>query len=91
MAQEGKSTITANLAAALALAELRVLVVDADLRKPQQHRLFRSSRAEGLTSALLEGSVDGRVKQVEPQGLEGPHQRAFTTQILPRCWVLQKC
>jgi non-specific protein-tyrosine kinase len=70
MAQEGKSTITANLAAALALAELRVLVVDADLRKPQQHRLFGIKQGGGLTSALLEGSVDGRVKAVDPEGLK---------------------
>ncbi len=65
MAQEGKSTITANLAAALAKAELRVLVVDADLRKPQQHRFFGIKQGGGLTSALLDGTIDGRVKQVE--------------------------
>ena len=70
MAQEGKSTITANLAAALAKAELRVLVVDADLRKPQQHRLFGVKQGGGLTSALLDGPVDGRVNKVEPAGLE---------------------
>jgi polysaccharide biosynthesis transport protein len=78
MAQEGKTTVTANLAAALAKAELRVMVVDADLRKPQQHRLFGVKQSGGLTSALLEGSLDGRVKQVESAGL-----RILTSGHLP--------
>ncbi len=37
---EGKSVTTANLALTLAHAGLRVLVIDADLRLPTQHRLF---------------------------------------------------
>jgi tyrosine-protein kinase Etk/Wzc len=40
-AAEGKSTVNANLAVALAQSGKRVLLVDADLRKPSLHRLFR--------------------------------------------------
>lgn len=67
--QEGKSIITANLAAALALTELRVLVVDADLRRPQQHQIFGFEQANGLTNSLLERTMDGRLKQAGPAGL----------------------
>ena len=37
---EGKSVTVANLAVTLALAGKKVVVVDADLRRPRQHRLF---------------------------------------------------
>lgn len=53
---EGKSTIAANLARALALSGERVLVVDADLRRPRQHDLFQVSGDVGL-SEVLAGEV----------------------------------
>ena len=37
---EGKTTTAANLAVVLAQADLRVLVLDADLRKPMVHEVF---------------------------------------------------
>src|SRR5215467_3788125 len=45
---EGKSTTVANLAIALAQNGRRVIVVDADLRRPGQHTLFGVQREEGL-------------------------------------------
>jgi capsular exopolysaccharide synthesis family protein len=53
---EGKSSVAANLAAASAMAGRRVVLVDADLRKPQVHRLFRLPNAVGLSS-LLSGEI----------------------------------
>src|SRR5580704_14959311 len=50
---EGKSTTTANLAIALAQNGRRVIVIDADLRRPGQHTLFGLAHAEGLSSVLL--------------------------------------
>lgn len=50
--QEGKSTTVANLGACLAQADRSVLLVDADLRKPVLHTLFRQGRIPGLSSYL---------------------------------------
>jgi len=49
---EGKSTTVANLAVALAQTGRRVIVIDADLRRPGQHTLFSVERDEGLSNAL---------------------------------------
>ena len=49
---EGKSTVVASLACALAAVRHPVLVIDADLRRPRQHHLFDISNREGLTDAL---------------------------------------
>lgn len=66
---EGKTTIAANLAIALAQAGHRVLVVDADLRSPSLHRLFGMRENLGLVSYLT-GHQDWR-SVVRPSGLPG--------------------
>jgi succinoglycan biosynthesis transport protein ExoP len=50
--KEGKSIVAANLAAVLAQGEKRVLLIDADLRRPVQHKLYDVSAAEGLAELL---------------------------------------
>jgi len=50
---EGKSLTAANLAVALARGGRRVVLVDVDMHRPTQHRLFRLVNNIGLTTLLL--------------------------------------
>ena len=54
---EGKSTTTANVAVAFAQSDRKVLVIDADLRKPTMHHTFHRSNRRGLTT-ILTGQAD---------------------------------
>jgi capsular exopolysaccharide synthesis family protein len=51
-AGEGKTSVAANLAVSFAEINQRVLLIDADLRKPQLHDLFDVSNGWGLTNLL---------------------------------------
>jgi tyrosine-protein kinase Etk/Wzc len=50
---EGKSTTIANLAVAFAQAEKRVLLVDADMRRPTLHSAFGLSKNPGMTDLFV--------------------------------------
>jgi succinoglycan biosynthesis transport protein ExoP len=50
---EGKSEVSANLAAVLAQAGRRVLLVDADMRQPNQHHLWNLINIEGLSNVIV--------------------------------------
>jgi succinoglycan biosynthesis transport protein ExoP len=50
--QEGKTVTTCNMAIAMAQTGKRVLIVDADLRKPRLHRVFGVKNLNGLTKYL---------------------------------------
>ena len=50
--QEGKSSVSANLAVARAQCGQRILLVDADMRRPTQHHIWEISNQFGLSNAL---------------------------------------
>ena len=69
---EGKSVTAANLALAMAQAGLRVILVDADFRRPSLHALFDLDNDRGLTNALLqsEPDLDGYAHSTDYENLQ---------------------
>jgi succinoglycan biosynthesis transport protein ExoP len=50
---EGKTVVASNVAVALAQAHQRVLIVDADMRKPRIHTVFNRKQTPGLSNLLV--------------------------------------
>ena len=50
---EGKTTVASNIGIALAQASQRVLIVDADMRKPRVHSVFGQTQEPGLSNVLV--------------------------------------
>jgi tyrosine-protein kinase Etk/Wzc len=68
---DGKSTVTYELAAALAHDGKRVLLIDADIRKPQAHEYFGVAQAPGLSDVLAGRAVAREaVRPVERLGFD---------------------
>lgn len=57
---DGKSTLISNLAIGLAKSGRNVILVDANLRDPVQHRIFGVSDAVGLVDVLSSGELNER-------------------------------
>lgn len=57
MQGDGKSTVCSNFAVSFSQIGLRVLVVDADLRRPSSHRYFSVAKGAGLCD-VLEGRAE---------------------------------
>jgi len=66
-AGEGKSTTSIMLARHYAQVGMKILLIDADLRKPTLHRYFKSDRGVGLTNCLTGSGVPAGVFQKTAQ------------------------
>jgi capsular exopolysaccharide synthesis family protein len=68
--QEGKTTTATSLAITMAGSGSRVLLVDADMRRPRIHKVFGISSGSGLSSLILgEGHLSEAVRETEVPGL----------------------
>lgn len=67
---EGKSTTISNLAVTFAQSERRVVLIDADLRKPTMHHTFGASNRVGLSSVLTKkNGLDEAIQDTITPGL----------------------
>ena len=65
MSGEGKSFISANLAVAFAQAGVKVLIVDCDLRRGRQHKIFNIDNEQGLSNLLLDDVEKNYIKYIK--------------------------
>ena len=69
--RDGKSTVASNLAIAMAEADQRVLLIDADMRKPTQHEIFDIEANRGFAAVLTgvlaagEAVVPSKIKSLD--------------------------
>ena len=79
--REGKTTIVTNLGIAASQQQRKVLLIDADLRKPRLHERFGLSNRCGLTTMLQPNSIKG--------SLDGSSSMSLVqSTYLPNLWVL---
>ena len=68
--QEGKTTISINLAGSFAITNKRTLLIDCDLRKPRVHQVFKTNRVPGLIDHLFgDVELDEIIKSTEVENL----------------------
>jgi polysaccharide biosynthesis transport protein len=67
---EGKSTIAANLALTMVQQGFSVLLIDADLRRPMQHRIWEAHQFKGLSDVLVGQIPAEQAIQTVEEGLQ---------------------
>jgi capsular exopolysaccharide synthesis family protein len=71
LASEGKSTVTANLSRVLAMERRKVLILDADLRRPSQTGLIGNGEGPGLEAYLKgEATIEAAVRPSTIPGVD---------------------
>jgi succinoglycan biosynthesis transport protein ExoP len=68
---EGKSLVASSLAAALSEINQRVVLIDADMRRPRQHEIFHLSNERGLSDLLKEKDDRFELAALQQTGLPG--------------------
>ena len=79
--REGKSFTTVNLGISIASSGMRVLIIDADLRRPVMDEIFKLPNIAGLTSLLSE-------EQFDPSHIVEHLDSIVQLTHIPGLWVL---
>ncbi|MGN1345149.1 MAG: CpsD/CapB family tyrosine-protein kinase [Eubacteriales bacterium] len=69
LAGDGKTTTAVSLAVSIAAAEQRVLLIDADMRKPSIHRYFNMEYSDGLSEFLAGLTDQPNLRHAETDGV----------------------
>ncbi len=69
LASDGKSTNAVSLAISFAMADQRVLLIDADMRKPSVHRYFGLECRNGLSEILAGLTTEIKLRDTDVQNL----------------------
>lgn len=89
---EGKTLTSANLAIAMAVAEKKVLLIDADLRKPKLHNVFGLPNVAGLSNLLRDFKLQQVSNGSEPHyelGIDANKLKEFVQETqLPNLSVI---
>jgi polysaccharide biosynthesis transport protein len=75
---QGKSTVVGNLGIALSQIGIETVIVDADLRRPIQHKVFDLPNTRGLSTRLVMGN-----DAAEPLETEYRHLRVLPSGPIP--------
>lgn len=68
---EGKTFISANLSAIIALSGKKVVLLDLDMRKPKVHLAFGAHNVEGMSTLLIgKTSIDDAIQKTEVHDLD---------------------
>jgi capsular exopolysaccharide synthesis family protein len=64
---EGKSYAAANSAVVMAQAGYKTILVDADLRRPTQHKIFEKANLRGLSNIILDANLPEQDRRGTPK------------------------
>lgn len=78
LAGDGKSTNAVSLAVSIAMADQKVLLIDADMRKPSVHRYFKMECTNGLSEILA-----GMTTEIKLRATDSPNLSVLTAGQIP--------
>jgi capsular exopolysaccharide synthesis family protein len=79
--EDGTTTVAVNLALTAALAGKKVLVLDANFRTPQLHRIFQVENQRGLADILTSGALSQEVTQTVSLSVAEDGPQGFLTVV----------